>query len=55
MKAGAKEYLLGKFDRHELRGKAAGEPARATGKVPRMGPLSPLVLPQLGMEKTFVR
>src|ERR1700693_1680503 len=38
MKAGAKEYLLSKFDRHELRGKAAGEPARATGKVPRMGP-----------------
>lgn len=30
MKAGAKEYLLSKFDRHELRGKAAGEPARAT-------------------------
>lgn len=30
MKAGAKEYLPSKFDRHELRGKAAGEPARAT-------------------------
>lgn len=30
MKAGAKKYLLSKFDRHELRGKAAGEPARAT-------------------------
>jgi len=30
MKAGAKEYLLHRFDRHELRGKAAGEPARPT-------------------------
>ena len=30
MKAGAKQYLLSKFDRRELRGKAAGEPARAT-------------------------
>src|SRR5580692_4920574 len=30
MKAGAKQYLLSKFDRQELRGKAAGEPARAT-------------------------
>jgi len=41
MKVGAKEYLLSKFDGHELRGKAAGEPARATGKFPEWAGVLP--------------